>query len=124
MANFISKLKLFLFISLISLLLNICILSCLALYNIQNNDDYTSYDDSEIQTTNPKSQYNNVTAENFALATVGSFVPFVDLVNINLIPNLDIVVRLFLSLITGLFSALKLILISSMVASFIPFMNN
>lgn len=124
MASIIPKIRLFIFISVISLLINLSA-CCVALASEETKlDNYSQMTEEGIQTTGGKPGQSNVSANDFVVATATSFLPFVDLVNLALLmKSLDVVTLLILGLITALLGALKLLLIASLVANFIPFEN-
>lgn len=121
MASILPKLKLFIFISLLCLLINISACAIAYLNSEQNINDYTVFHNNEIQTVTIQTG-TNISITNFAVATVTSFVPFADLISLAFL-GLDIITSLILGIVIALFGALKLLLIAYMVLGSIPFIN-
>jgi hypothetical protein len=123
MSGVTPKIKLFLFISIICLLINLSICLVALANNSQNINDYTSSTDININTVESNGTQ-NVTANNFVIASATSFLPFVDLVNIGLLlPNLDTMFLVIVTIINVIFGAIKLFLIVVIITNFIPFID-
>lgn len=120
-ASIIPKLKWFLFISIISLLINVSACCVALLNNEQNLSEYTIFSDEEIETVEVKDK-TNITTSTFAVAVTTSFVPFVDLINLAFL-GLDIVTNIILGIIIIIFGALKTLLIAEMILGHIPFLD-
>lgn len=130
MSDTTPKIKLFIFISIISLLINCSV--CLVAWKVSDiaEDDfentYTS-GQGEYSYTEKYGEQQNITANDFALVTATSFLPFVDLVATDFvllkIPNIDLIFFIFVNLIFGLFIAIKLFLLINIIANFIPFID-
>jgi hypothetical protein len=121
MADITPKLKLFLFISLLSLLINFCACAVAMIDTNPNINEYGKTTDTEI-ISGTYQDNTNISITNFALATATSFVPFVDLVNLAFL-DLDIFTLLIIGIIVGIVGALKLLLIIAMTTNLLPFFN-
>jgi hypothetical protein len=119
MASIIPKLKLFIFLSMISLLINIS--ACCVAY-ISSEPVLTDFTQTSNENLDIIPENSNITATNFLVATGTSFIPFVDIISLAFL-NLDFITSIFIGLILGLLGAIKLVLIASIIASYIPFVN-
>jgi hypothetical protein len=116
------KLKLFILISLISLMINFC--ACAVALLQDEQEDITKYNkwDSEQMDFDKEVFVTNVSLSNFAIAVATSFLPFVDLINLAYL-KLDIITSLVLGIIITLFGALKLFLLINIALGYVPFIN-
>jgi hypothetical protein len=119
-ADVMSKVKVFIFLSSISLLINLSIFGVSALsHDISLNTIDTS--ESDIDTTG---NYSVGTIGNVAVAAGTSFIPFVDLINIATLDLSSIpLVLVFYSLITVILGALKVFIIATVILNLLPFLN-
>lgn len=119
MAGVLPKVKMFLFLSIICLIINICV-CCVAMFN--QNVEYTEYISNKIDYEYggeiPDSG-NNVTFANFALATGGAFIPYFSIVNLAVL-NLDVSISVIIGLILGIIGTLQLFLLITIVLNMIP----
>lgn len=121
MASVIPKIKMFLFISFIALLINISACAVAYLNSEQSMTDYTSFTDEEIKTYEAKDD-TNISVSNFAFATGTSFLPFIDIINLAFL-GLDLVTSIIIGIIVGIIGALKLFLLVNIALGYVPFID-
>lgn len=122
MSETMPKLKWFLFLSFIAILINLSA-CCVALVNSnQNLEEYVIFQDEEITTYTTEPPKTNITVSNFIVATATSFIPFVDIINLAFL-NLDIVTTVILGIIILLIGAIKSIILFDIVVGHLPFFD-
>ncbi|PNX49478.1 MAG: hypothetical protein BV457_01585 [Thermoplasmata archaeon M9B1D] len=109
MGNILPKAKMYVFLSLICLIINISV--CLVAMATQNID-YNNYLESEEYkyTGEMPDTGTNVSIGNFVLGTTSSFLPFFSIVPLAIL-GLDFTVSVFIGVIFGIIGALQLFLI-------------
>lgn len=113
------KIKVFLFLSIISLLIN---LSIVGVASLSQETQFTS-----INTENPDLSTKNQsvgTIGNVAVATGTSFIPFVSLINIATLNLTEIpLILIFYTLFTVILESIKLFILSTIILNILPFWN-
>jgi len=119
MASVLPKAKMFLFLSIICLIVNISV--CVVAfadqdikYNeyLENKDDL--YYSGEFQDSG-----NNVTIGNVALSTTSAFIPYFSIINLAVL-GIDADVSVVIGVILGLISTIQLFLLITIILNFTP----
>ena len=114
------KVKIYVFLSLICLLLNISA-CCIALVD---DEEYNSYIDTDqditIEGEIPENESGtNVTLGNFAISAGTAFIPFFSIVSIAFL-GLDSIPFLFVSIIVAIISTLQILLLALIILNMLP----
>lgn len=120
MGESISKVKIFIFLSIISLLFNISVCCVAYLNNEQDISIYTSSTPLTLEGDIP--QNNNVTIVNFAVATGTSFVPYFSIINLAFL-GLDLITSVIVGIILTIIGTLQLFVIVLIILNMLPFFN-
>lgn len=120
MSAVLPKVKMFIFISLIILLINLCVCGvALAQQEIDYEDYLQQTRVDKYNNTKSPIQGENITLGDFAIATGGSFIPFFSLVPLALL-DIETNTAIFIGLFIGLLSSIQLFLLIIIALNFIP----
>lgn len=128
MADILPKIRTFIFISLISLLINLSL--CAVVFAIDSNTTLNTGETTEQVGTdsggfslNPLDWISSLIGKTIT-ASFTSFLPFFDLINIVTLNLADIpLFAVFYGIITTLLGAIKLFLIITIIANYVPTVN-
>lgn len=120
-ADVLPKLKWYLFISMICLMINISACTVAYMQSGQVLNDYALFEEDEIDIYNVE-ESTNISTGNFALAVSTSFIPFVDIINLAFL-GLDFVTSLIVGIIIIVFGAIKTLLLLWIALGHVPFIN-
>ena len=110
------KVKIYVFLSIICLLINISA-CCVALADNDEYSSYLEYEDIDVKEIEPTEV--NVTLANFGFAAGSSFVPFFSIVSL-LFLGIDTVSFTIIAIVLAIIGALQILLLSLIVLNFLP----
>lgn len=119
MSDVLPKAKMFLFLSIICLIINVSV--CVVAFADQDIEynKYLDHKEEYYYTGEMPDTGNNITIGNIAVATGGAFIPYFSVVNVAIL-GMDADVSIIIGVIMGIISTIQLFLLITIALNFTP----